>query len=101
MSSTVIIIKILHDKRELETLPGRITIGVLVLQDLFVILFLAVQPNLKDPEAAPLLLALAKVLVLVGAGLSRQPVFAAAHFQVRCEPARTRCSWARWPGVSR
>jgi Kef-type K+ transport system membrane component KefB len=66
MSSTVIIIKILHDKRELETLPGRITIGVLVLQDLFVILFLAVQPNLKDPEFAPLALALAKVLVLVG-----------------------------------
>lgn len=66
MSSTVIIIKILHDKRELETLPGRITLGVLVLQDLFVILFLAIQPNLKDPALAPLALALGKVLVLVG-----------------------------------
>jgi len=66
MSSTVIIIKILHDKRELETLPGRITIGVLVMQDLFVILFLAVQPNLKNPELAPLLLALARVMMLVG-----------------------------------
>lgn len=66
MSSTVIIIKILHDKRELETLPGRITIGVLVLQDLFVILFLAVQPNLKDPAIAPLVFALGKVLVLFG-----------------------------------
>src|ERR1022692_2838264 len=29
MSSTVIIVKILYDKRELETLAGRITLGVL------------------------------------------------------------------------
>jgi len=66
MSSTVIIIKILHDKRELETLPGRITVGVLVLQDLFVILFFAIQPSLRNPAFAPLALALGKVLVLVG-----------------------------------
>lgn len=66
LSSTVIIIKLLHDKRELETLPGRITIGVLVLQDLFVILFLAVQPSLKNPALAPLALAFGKVFLLVG-----------------------------------
>lgn len=67
MSSTVIIVKILYDKRELETLAGRITIGVLVLQDLFIILFLAVQPNLKNPAAGILLLALGKVILLVAA----------------------------------
>jgi Kef-type K+ transport system membrane component KefB len=44
MSSTVTIVKVLHDKRELETLAGRITIGLMVLQDLATILFLAVQP---------------------------------------------------------
>src|SRR3982751_5652949 len=48
LSSTVIIVKVLYDKRELDTLPGRITLGVLVLQDLFVILFLAVQPSLDN-----------------------------------------------------
>ncbi len=68
MSSTVIIIKLLYDKRELETLAGRITLGVLVLQDLVVILFLAVQPNLKNPAPALLALALGKVLLLVGVG---------------------------------
>jgi len=66
MSSTVIIVKLLYDKRELETLSGRITVGVLVLQDLFVILFLAIQPNLKDPQVAPLALAFGKVILLVG-----------------------------------
>lgn len=66
MSSTVIIVKILHDKRELETLPGRITLGILVLQDLVVILFLALQSNLSHPEIGALLLALGKVILLVG-----------------------------------
>jgi len=70
MSSTIIIIKVLHDKRELETLVGRITVGVLVLQDLFVILFLAVQPNLKNPALGPLTLATGKVLLLVGVAYS-------------------------------
>src|SRR5882757_1069676 len=46
LSSTVIIVKVLYEKRELDTLPGRITLGVLVLQDIFAILFLAVQPSL-------------------------------------------------------
>ena len=31
LSSTVIIVKVLYEKRELDTLPGRITLGVLVL----------------------------------------------------------------------
>ena len=65
MSSTVIIVKILHDKHELETLAGRITLGVLVLQDIATILFLAMQPNLKNLVASVLLLALVKVVVLV------------------------------------
>jgi len=65
MSSTVIIIKILYDKRELETLAGRVTLGVLVLQDIATILFLAIQPNLKNPAVGVLALAMGKVILLV------------------------------------
>src|SRR5450432_1574211 len=65
MSSTVIIVKILYDKRELETLAGRITLGVLVLQDIAVILFLALQPNLKNPAIGPLAQALGNVILLL------------------------------------
>ena len=80
MSSTIIIVKILYDKRELETLPGRITLGVLVLQDIATILFLAIQPNLKNPAISLLLLALGKVILLVAVayGFSRfvlPPIF--------------------------
>jgi Kef-type K+ transport system membrane component KefB len=65
MSSTVIIVKILYDKRELESLVGRVTLGVLVLQDLFVILFLALQPNLKNPAIGPLAHAFGNVILLL------------------------------------
>ena len=69
LSSTVIIVKVLYDKRELDTLPGRVTLGILVLQDLFVILFLAVQPSLDDLRASVLLLSLGRVALLVATAL--------------------------------
>jgi len=67
LSSTVIIVKVLYDKRELDTLPGRITLGVLVIQDLFVILFLAVQPSLNDLRIDVVLLSMLRVATLVTA----------------------------------
>jgi Kef-type K+ transport system membrane component KefB len=65
LSSTVIIVKVLYDKQELDTLPGRITVGVLVLQDLAVILFLAIQPNLENLAPGILILSLVRVILLV------------------------------------
>lgn len=65
LSSTVIIVKVLYEKRELDTLPGRITLGILVLQDIFAILFLAVQPSLDNLQISVILLSVARVAVLV------------------------------------
>jgi Kef-type K+ transport system membrane component KefB len=70
LSSTVIIVKVLYDKRELDTLPGRVTLGLLVLQDLFVILFLAIQPSLDNLQASALLLSFGRVTVLVATALA-------------------------------
>lgn len=64
LSSTMIVVKILYDKHELDTGPGRITLGILVFQDLWAIAFLALQPTLHDPDAFLLLLS-----VLKGGGL--------------------------------
>jgi Kef-type K+ transport system membrane component KefB len=69
LSSTVIIVKVLYEKRELDTLPGRITLGVLVLQDIFAILFLAVQPSLANLEVSVILISVARVCVLVATAL--------------------------------
>ncbi len=69
LSSTVIIVKVLYEKRELDTLSGRITLGVLVLQDLFAILFLAVQPNLNNLQASVLGGSMVRVVLLVGSAM--------------------------------
>ncbi len=62
--------KVLYEKQELDTFTGRITLGVLVLQDLAAILFLAVQPNLESLSITVLLLSLGRVVVLVAASLA-------------------------------
>src|SRR6201996_8155554 len=69
LSSTVIIVKVLYEKRELDTLPGRITLGILVLQDIFAILFLAVQPSLDNLQVSVILLSIGRVGVLVATAL--------------------------------
>lgn len=60
LSSTMIVVKLLYDKSELDTVPGRITLGVLVFQDIWAILFLALQPDLHNPAPLVLLVSLAK-----------------------------------------
>ena len=69
LSSTLVVVKLLYDKLELDTLPGRITLGVLVIQDLWAVAMLAVQPNLESPTLLPLALSLLKGAALVLLGL--------------------------------
>jgi Kef-type K+ transport system membrane component KefB len=73
LSSTMIVVKLLYDKHELMTLPGRLTLGVLVFQDVWAILVLALQPSLMNPSPATLLASFAKgaFLVVFSLGASR------------------------------
>ena len=51
-SSTIIIVKLLSDKRELDSLHGRIAIGFLIVQDLAVVLAMMVMSALGDSTGA-------------------------------------------------
>lgn len=64
-SSTMIVVKLLSDKSEIDTVDGRITLGILLAQDVLAIVVLALQPNLKDPSLAPITLSLLAGLGLV------------------------------------
>ncbi len=66
LSSTLIVVKLLSDKFELGTFGGRVTLGVLIFQDLYAIAFLAIQPNLQNMQALLLLKSLVAVAGLVG-----------------------------------
>ena len=68
-SSTMIVVKLLSDKSELDTVDGRLTLGALLMQDVLAIVVLALQPNLEDPSLVPIGLSLLSGLGLVGGAL--------------------------------
>ncbi|HSF05731.1 MAG TPA: cation:proton antiporter [Methylomirabilota bacterium] len=73
LSSTLIVVKLLRDKFELKILSGRLTLGILIVQDMWAILFMAVQPNLATPGVFPIAGSVAggALLVLVAFLVSR------------------------------
>lgn len=68
LSSTAIVVKVLYDKGELDTLPGRLTLGVLIVQDIYAILILAFQPNFAQPRVWPIAQALLATFGLLTGG---------------------------------
>jgi Kef-type K+ transport system membrane component KefB len=68
LSSTAVVVKLLYDKQELDTLPGRLTLGILVIQDIYAIFVLAFQPNFANPTVLPILKAIGGSALLLVAG---------------------------------
>ena len=68
LSSTAVVVKLLYDKGELDTLAGRMTLGILVIQDIYAVFILAFQPNFANPTAGPILKAIGGTFVLMAAG---------------------------------
>ncbi|MEO8361350.1 MAG: cation:proton antiporter [Vicinamibacteria bacterium] len=75
LSSTMIVVKLLYDKFELATLPGRLTLGVLVFQDVWAILVLAIQPSLLNPSPLIVGTSLFKGVLLIVAALGASRMF--------------------------
>jgi CPA2 family monovalent cation:H+ antiporter-2 len=69
VSSTAIVMKLLEERNEIETVPGRISLGILLFQDLCVVPMMALLPVLAARQAAQflhVLVALGKSLLVVG-----------------------------------
>ena len=67
-SSTIIIVKILTDKRELEKLHGRIALGFLIVQDIVVILAMVVLSSLGAESDSTVLAQVVRIF-FTGVGL--------------------------------
>ena len=67
LSSTAIVIKILADRKETQTPHGRAMIGILLLQDLCVVLFMVLIPVLSGQNDNPLMVIwlIAKAVLIV------------------------------------
>jgi len=64
-SSTMVVIKLLADKNELDTLHGRIVIGILLMEDLFAILAISSLQTISDFSPLLLLEAVFKVFGII------------------------------------
>jgi CPA2 family monovalent cation:H+ antiporter-2 len=89
LSSTAIVLKVLQDRAEMESPQGRIALGILIFQDVIVVLFIILTPYLAGQtgsEAGPSMLRLAVIglvlLLFVFVG-SRYLVPAILHQTVR------------------
>jgi Kef-type K+ transport system membrane component KefB len=73
LSSTTIVVKLLYEKYELGTLAGRLTLGVLVFQDIWAIVVLSIQSSLANPQVLSILqdFAEAGLLIVVSLALSK------------------------------
>jgi len=69
ISSTMVVVKLLAEHAETDSAPGRLTIGILIFQDIWAIIVLAIQPNMANPEVLGLLKTFAMIAVLVLVGM--------------------------------
>merc|ERR1712048_494942 len=82
ISSTMIVVKLLQEHAEMDSSPGRLTVGILIFQDIWAIIVLAIQPDLANPEILGLLKTLGMIVVLVIVALSYAKFVMPAVFMV-------------------
>jgi Kef-type K+ transport system membrane component KefB/voltage-gated potassium channel Kch len=72
-SSSILVVKLFQEHFELDTQPGRISLTILIFQDIWAIIVTLVQPSLDNPDLVPIFFSFLGigVLVLVAAILSR------------------------------
>ena len=63
-SSTLLVVKLFQESYQLDTEAGRISLGLLIFQDVWAIVVIAIQPNFNAPEIRPILLSFAGITVL-------------------------------------
>jgi len=66
--ATPVIVKLLTDKDEITSLPGKIDVGVLILQDIYLVIILALLAAdvFSNPDATGIGLTLGKIFLLMG-----------------------------------
>lgn len=65
-SSTLLVVKLFQESFQLDTTAGRVSLGMLIFQDIWAIVVIAVQPNFANPEIGPILSAFVGIAILVG-----------------------------------
>ncbi len=63
-SSTLLVVKLFQENFELDTVPGRLSLGILIFQDIWVIIAILIQPNLQNPDLGMIAMSFLGILLL-------------------------------------
>jgi Kef-type K+ transport system membrane component KefB len=84
-SSTLLVVKLYQQAFELDTVPGRLALGVLVFQDLWAIVVLLLQPSLQSPQILPIIASFVGIALLaaIGTAMARTLIAVAFHWMAK------------------
>ncbi len=68
-ASTLLVVKLFVETFELDTVPGRLALGLLIFEDLWASAILLIQPNLDNPELAPIAASFGGIFLLLAIAL--------------------------------
>ncbi len=98
-SSTLLVVSLLQSGRQIDTQVGRIALGLLIFQDIWAIIVLAIQPNFESPELGPVATTFLGTAILIGiAAMLARYVLPFAFRWIARVPSS--CSWPPWDGAS-
>ncbi len=63
-SSTLLVVKYLQEHLKLDSTAGRLAVGLLIFQDIWAIVFLALQPSFANPSIVPIALTFAGTFIV-------------------------------------
>ncbi|HWM88159.1 MAG TPA: cation:proton antiporter [Kofleriaceae bacterium] len=66
-SSTLLVVKFIQEHLLLDSVSGRLCVGLLIFQDIWAIIILAVQPSFAAPALTPILFTFTGIAILGGA----------------------------------
>lgn len=96
-SSTLLVVKLFQEHFELDTQPGRLALGMLIFQDIWVIIVILIQPNLENPEFVPILMSFLGIIVLsLFAAMLAQMVFEVCFEWIAKTPELTLTAALAW-----
>jgi Kef-type K+ transport system membrane component KefB len=79
-SSTLLVVKLYQEHFELDTEPGRLGLGILIFQDIWVIVAILIQPNIDNPEFVPILMSFLGIIILAAIVFASSKTIAARAF---------------------
>ena len=96
-SSTLLVVKLFQEHFELDTEPGRLALGMLIFQDIWVIVAILIQPNIDNPEIGPIMLSFLGIAILSAfAAVTSKTVVSRAFHWIAKTPELTLMGALAW-----